>query len=610
MTTLSPIALIVFSNDLDNFLPSIEEERNLIEEALQHYDDSNRLKVIARTGVTIEGLFKLFNRYKGRIALFHFAGHAHGKGLQLAENANSQGLTDLFRREATEGQLRLVFLNGCSTKEQVAALRTAGVSSVIATNCPINDNKALEFSKQFYRSLSNADQTAPFDYPTTLQKAFDTAKSFFKTKYNNLEANTRGFVFSTPQTTFEWELHTDLLDWTLPVPKAKESKVFNEILTRKLLDGLAPYSKQGAIFAQRANQTDLSWETNLAISNKAKEVIVYNFVGILGVQLQKLFAIGKENNSATKQRNYLQTCFYTAKRTLTLLNFCLISKLWDFKKENKTFHLSETQRNSLQHFFENSFESDILACLQLSRSLSSIFLDNNLPFSMVDLTNFQHDLMPESLMTKACEKLQLLNKKFDKEQFEEADCFAVEKQLTIILEKCLFFANYKMASVKSVAYDEMRNKPPRYIHTLIALGFDAKQKENIEQIKYEEHPITTDSVVLHRGHFHQGINLFPFLIDFNALTFENRANICFYESKEMTDGSLNYRFLENNSVYNLVFEDIAKKEPDFTAIVGEPEKFKTLKLDTVYLEFRAAEKDILGDNADESWLDDIFEDEF
>lgn len=216
MNSLPPIALIVFSNDLDNFLPNIEKERNLIEEALQHYDDSNRLKVIARTGVTIEGLFKLFNRYKGRIALFHFAGHADGKGLQLEENANAQGLADLFRREATEGQLRFVFLNGCSTKAQISALRAASVPSVIATNCPINDNKALEFSQQFYRSLSNADQTAPFDYPTTLEKAFDNAKSFLKTKYKDIEVNKKGLLLKRQQITFEWELDSDFLEWTLP----------------------------------------------------------------------------------------------------------------------------------------------------------------------------------------------------------------------------------------------------------------------------------------------------------------------------------------------------------------------------------------------------------
>ena len=46
-----PVALILFSNDLDNFLPNVEEERKMIEEALEAYNDTNRLKVITRSSV-------------------------------------------------------------------------------------------------------------------------------------------------------------------------------------------------------------------------------------------------------------------------------------------------------------------------------------------------------------------------------------------------------------------------------------------------------------------------------------------------------------------------------------------------------------------------------
>jgi len=57
-----PIALIIFSNDLGNYLSNIETERKVIEEALEHYDDTNRLKVITRSSVSIEELFRLFNK--------------------------------------------------------------------------------------------------------------------------------------------------------------------------------------------------------------------------------------------------------------------------------------------------------------------------------------------------------------------------------------------------------------------------------------------------------------------------------------------------------------------------------------------------------------------
>ena len=56
--TKPPVALILFSNDMDRFLPNIETERKIIEEALEHYDDTNRLKVITRTSISIDELFR------------------------------------------------------------------------------------------------------------------------------------------------------------------------------------------------------------------------------------------------------------------------------------------------------------------------------------------------------------------------------------------------------------------------------------------------------------------------------------------------------------------------------------------------------------------------
>ena len=114
MPKTPPIALVLFSNDLDSFLPSVERERKTIEEALEAYNDTNRLKVIARSSVSIDEIFRLFNRYQGRISIFHFAGHAGGKGLQLNkdfsgnETGHAGGLSELFRREV-EGGIQIKF---------------------------------------------------------------------------------------------------------------------------------------------------------------------------------------------------------------------------------------------------------------------------------------------------------------------------------------------------------------------------------------------------------------------------------------------------------------------------------------------------------------------
>jgi len=243
--TKPPVALILFSNDLDNYLPNIETERKIIEEALEHYDDSNRLKVITRTSISIDELFRLFNRYSGRIVLLHFAGHADGQGLQFNQTiantitGKAEGIAKLIKREVENGILKFVFLNGCSTLEQVKGLKDVGVSSIIATNYPINDSEAIQFAKQFYRTWAKSDDTVTaFDEPlTTIQQAFNTAIAYLKTLYTvRITDKTRGFVFNIVEfdTKLAWELFTEKPNLTLKFdivePNSQKKMTKEEIL--------------------------------------------------------------------------------------------------------------------------------------------------------------------------------------------------------------------------------------------------------------------------------------------------------------------------------------------------------------------------------------------
>ena len=371
MQAAPSVALIVFSNDLDSYLPNVETEKRLIEEALEHYNDTNRLKVITRSSVSIDDIFRLFNRYKNRIVLFHFAGHAGGNGLQLnntlekKELGRAEGLAELFGREATKGQLKLVFLNGCSTEPQVARLKEVGVPSIIGTHYPISDSKAVRFAKYFYRTLTNADQANPFEMKNpTIQEAFEAGMGFLKTGYPVKEKpQTRGFTFEFEEEELDepWELFTTIPNWSLPNTVSDEEKIFNEYLTRNLVESLVPYSRPAAKFLPIANSKIPDWETHAKISNKAKEIIVRSFVGLVGIQLRQLFAIGKEDLSKSKQRRYVQTTLNTAKLTLKILCYTLLSELWDLNKasEVSTYKLTTNQKEIIQRFFEENFGFDI-----------------------------------------------------------------------------------------------------------------------------------------------------------------------------------------------------------------------------------------------------------
>jgi hypothetical protein len=216
MTTKTPVALFIFSNDFNNRL-NVETERKVIEKILRHYEDKDLL-VAFHSFVSIDELFELFNHYKGRIRLFHFAGHAMESGLQFNQTiehnelGRTAGLSGLLRREVTDGQLQFVFLNGCSTASQVEQLKAVNVPNIIATNYLILDKDAIHFAAQFYKSWTKSDSPTPFESPLiTLQQAFDNGLTYLKTKYTvHTDITTRGFVFNIEElnTNEHWELFT------------------------------------------------------------------------------------------------------------------------------------------------------------------------------------------------------------------------------------------------------------------------------------------------------------------------------------------------------------------------------------------------------------------
>jgi hypothetical protein len=370
-------------------------------------------------------------------------------------------------------------------------------------------------------------------------------------------------------------------------------KAFNELLTKELITALKPYSPFALKFLERVTSRGPQWETNPDMSNQAKDIISFSFVGVLGIQLRKLMAIGKEELSETKQRKYIEHCLLTAKRALQLLCFVLMSELWNQKKTHDCA-LTEDQRHSLTNFFEDDFEMRMKDYLGLLKHLLNIYSTHTITLPLSELAEFGTQLLAESQFEQACEQLQAAYEQLDEIEISLLSCLKAEKQLATVLEPLSFFANYKMVSIKNIGFDKMRNNPPRYLHYYAALGIDNLRNINSERVNYVEDPISTDAILLFKGHYQDSVNLFPFIIDMNALTFEEKAKICFYSCKDSIGNGLKFRFLEDNSLENIVFRDILKTQSDINDLMLDKEKRKQLKLDTVVRQFEEARNTILG----------------
>ena len=165
--------LLVFANDWANgrHLRSLLEEGKAIEKAIAPLVESGMLEVPPPIhNATVDDVIGVFRerRYRDRIRVFHFGGHASASKLmfegEAGENveARATGLAGYLGRQRG---LVLVFLNGCCTEPQVRLLRAAGIKAVVATTSAIMDTVAAEFAKAFYAELA----TRP------LRDAFDTA---------------------------------------------------------------------------------------------------------------------------------------------------------------------------------------------------------------------------------------------------------------------------------------------------------------------------------------------------------------------------------------------------------------------------------------------------
>lgn len=180
-----PVILLAYANDRqgDVFLRGIVEEAKGIQQALQAATNC-QLEVIPNASA--DDIIAAFNRFRDKVCIFHYAGHAADYGLLLSskggtiESVHGNSFAEFLR---TQKGLELVFLNGCSSQGNSEALLGANVKNVIATSRAINDEAARDFAEKFYGALASG---------ATIATAYEEAKAAVLMKHNG---NSRALIF-------------------------------------------------------------------------------------------------------------------------------------------------------------------------------------------------------------------------------------------------------------------------------------------------------------------------------------------------------------------------------------------------------------------------------
>jgi hypothetical protein len=213
-----PIIFLAFANDRDDtvgYLRNLPDEARRLREALEPAERARLCEVVVQPYCTAGDIFKVFQdpRYRNRVAVFHYGGHANGYQL-LLESAEGQSVgADAGGLAAFLGQqrgLQLVFLNGCSTEPQTQGLLDANVSVVISTSRAIDDRVATDFSSRFYEGLAGG---------ATVRTAYHEAEAAMRTTKGD---SPRALYFGNPDEAKN-RLEADRWPWNLYLRDGSES---------------------------------------------------------------------------------------------------------------------------------------------------------------------------------------------------------------------------------------------------------------------------------------------------------------------------------------------------------------------------------------------------
>ena len=553
-TSIKPIIILAFSNNLDDYLQMIVRERKNIFKALQEYNDRGYIQVHKEENTSIEDIFDLFNRYKDQIAIFHYGGHADGTQLQLetgggkAEMANATGLAQLMGQQKV---LQLVFLNGCATQDQVEKLFSCGVKAVIATSVSINDEMATEFAEQFYHALAAQ---------ASIQKAFQTAKAFVATRYGNDKEVGEFRAFSGAGkkegavTGVLWGLYVnsngeEALTWKLPefaehqvivrgaAVSAKNGSTVNTELIETLFNAVAAQSQEVGVLwdaAKESKRQDL---------RMVRQQIIDSFPAPIGEQLRKLFA----GNTIDVQR--LRQLVLTYETVAEFFCFTVLSQLWDARYDNPALRLNEEHLVEFNSFFALSAESQ--PTFQYVKLIVAVaqFLDENGITPFVDEVSslagaLQNEMLDVAHRFMEEMRVELLRGKVAAEEIESF-CRQAEKHLGTILSALAFLVKYKLTTIKKIDIIKARHKAPEYRHNQVVLDRVTAGVMDSE----ETYPEFTDSesVILLKdvADVKDYLSLSPFVIDENAFTGDQNSKLFFYSHHDAANDSYHFRFVDN-----------------------------------------------------------------
>jgi len=357
---------------------------------------------------------------------------------------------------------------------------------------------------------------------------------------------------------------------------------YNQLFTARIIEAIKDDCAEQNIYIH-TNQPN--WQAKQNLCAMGKKTIAERFIGIIGKQLESLFAIGIGAENCAE--NYVKKCHCIVKCTLDLVVFAFISQLWDYVHTQKpTINVKISDG-----LFMNIKMSEKIDLLRQLINIYKGYKTSNEAFCD-DILAIAPQFEKNGELYAACIGLEKLGN-----NPTVLDCYFAEKHLTIFIEKFKFLVNYKLASMKKIEYFNIKNINTGYLHHYVkdaGRNSEGEEKRNFDNGNETINSLFTNAVLLYKGDdYTKNINLFPFIIDDNALNMEtHKSKIAFFEAEGNTSDKLTYSFWDNKSyrILELEYKGIVKQKEDKNEVFLTNDNMKQYNIDCVFDAFREIQK--------------------
>ena len=566
-----PIVYFAFANDPTAHLAQLKEESGALKSALLPMENKEYIKLEREESVSNDKLIELLASYKDRIAIFHYAGHAESDHLRMeGGEAFAKGVAALMKDQEN---IKLVFLNGCSTKGQVEAYLAAGIKAVIATSVPIEDTMAKDFSTAFYQAMANK---------RSIKRAFEFAYAAIQSKYNDVPPAEihRGMGRAATQKKSDalpWGLYLneiggdEVLSWRLPfyrregLPAGILSRIQKDVDVNKfilmILDDMCRYNED--IYHQKWERRE--GEDRRLDSSKLLNLVIENFPWIIGSQVRLL----RDPMYIKPDQSRLEQLVSTYIVSAQMLYFILLSDFWEIRLR-ETLDLPKGFLSNHQMTKGNLLNSDFLA---KAASVYEVLADNDCEMFMPELEGFFEQLKDEkSYLFMAKGYLENIRKELGGTITDlEQKCLQTEQALSIILKEMAFLSGYKLLAVRDISIENPRGSEMEYDLAFGKLNGLAEHELTIykdAENRRKKSFTNCSSIILAstEKNFNHYLNLSPFLIDKNTFVggklidpflfgFEEENHFYYYRINHNV-----YVAIENEKGTDIISTDMTDKD--------------------------------------------------